>query len=664
MSGPAEVPTQLLQPATAPASRPQRHLWLIELLAWLRKPVRRGAALDPALPLSRLQSLLTTLAQDPALRERVRAQLAAIGDGVDAASLLADHGFAAQHALGSEVARRLALRWLPGSPDTDDLGELFELLFRAGDADWLGGLSPEQLTQLGDLLDAALPGGWSAALLSALDLLGSAVVGAAHAPQLRRRMGAAALAGRPFLQLPSTLATLRREIDQGQPGVQTAAYLRALLGRCREAAASVFDHLEAHGVSVDIVFASEQLQRRLDRMDALLDCLLAPDAATRSAAWRDLLRQLVAVNGERQGLGQLLGRHYSLMARQIAERHAETGEHYITQDRAGWLDMLRRAAGGGLVIAGTTFLKFGIGALGLSLFWGGFWAGTNYALSFLLIMLLHWTVATKQPAMTAPALADSLAQLKPGDDNAPQIEAFVDRVAQLMRSQFAGILGNVAICFPVVLGVQLIAAQGFGQPLVGAASGEYALKNLTLLGPTLLFAAFTGTLLFASSLIAGWAENAFVFHRLDSALAWNPRITRVLGPQRAQRWASWWRANISGVVANSSLGFLLGLVPALFSFLGLGIEVRHVTLSTGQLAAALGGLGWGLLAEPAFWWCVVATALTGLLNVTVSFWLALRLAMRSRGIRVRERRRLAEALRWRLRREPLSFLRPPADGPR
>jgi site-specific recombinase len=658
MSSPADA-LALLQRADLEAPRPQRHLWLIELLAWLRKPVRRGARLDPALPLSRCQALLAALEHDPLLRERVRAQLAAIGESVDAASLLADHGFAAQHALGSEVARRLGQRWLPGTPDTDDLGELFELLFRGDDGQWLAALDTRQLQQLGDLLAQALPDGWSTALLDALGLLGSAVVGAAQSPQLRRRMSEAQLADRPFRQLPSALAQLRQEIEDGQPGVQTAAYLRALLARCREAAASVFEHLEAHGVSVDIVFACEQLQRRLDRMDALLDCLLAPDEGTRTAAWRDLLRQLVAVNGERSGLRQLLGRHYSLMARQIAERHAETGEHYITQDRKGWLDMLRRAAGGGLVIAGTTFLKFGIGALGLSLFWGGFWAGANYAASFLLIMLLHWTVATKQPAMTAPALADSLAQLKPGDDNAPEVEAFVDRVAQLMRSQFAGIVGNVAICFPVVLGVQLLAAQFLGQPLVGAASGEYALANLTLLGPTLLFAAFTGVLLFASSLIAGWAENAFVFHRLDSALAWNPRISALLGRERAQRWASWWRANISGVVANSSLGFMLGLVPALFSFLGLGIEVRHVTLSTGQLAAALGGLGWGILAEPAFWWCVAATLLTGLLNVTVSFWLALRLALRSRGIRVRERQRLAAALRWRLRREPLSFLRPP-----
>jgi site-specific recombinase len=57
------------------------------------------------------------------------------------------------------------------------------------------------------------------------------------------------------------------------------------------------------------------------------------------------------------------------------------------------------------------------------------------------------------------------------------------------------------------------------------------------------------------------------------------------------------------MAANVSLGMMLGLVPALLGFVGLPLDVRHVTLSTGQLAAALGALGLGALAMPAFWWC-------------------------------------------------------------
>jgi site-specific recombinase len=116
---------------------------------------------------------------------------------------------------------------------------------------------------------------------------------------------------------------------------------------------------------------------------------------------------------------------------------------------------------------------------------------------------------------------------------------------------------------------------------------------------------------------------------------------------------------VSGLAANISLGLLLGLVPALAAFVGLPLEVRHVTLSSGQLGAALGALGWPLLAEPAFWWCVAGVALTGVLNLTVSFGLAFLVALRSRGVRVKERERIGAAIRRRLARQPLSFLWPP-----
>ena len=166
-------------------------------------------------------------------------------------------------------------------------------------------------------------------------------------------------------------------------------------------------------------------------------------------------------------------------------------------------------------------------------------------------------------------------------------------------------------------------------------------------------------LLFASSLIAGWAENWFVWHRLDSAIAWNPRIVAHLGAARAARWAVYWRANISGFASNISLGMMLGVVPVVALFFGLPIEVRHVTLSTGQLAAAVGAEGFELLRHSAFWWCVAGIAATGVLNLSVSFFLAFKVALRSRGIRLADRSRIHRAIRNRLWKRPLSFLVPP-----
>jgi len=206
--------------------------------------------------------------------------------------------------------------------------------------------------------------------------------------------------------------------------------------------------------------------------------------------------------------------------------------------------------------------------------------------------------------------------------------------------------------------VQWLAWALAGRPLVSEAEAQYVLHSITLLGPTAFFAAFTGVLLFASSIAAGWVENWFVYHRIESALAYNPGIVARLGAPRALRWSAWWRANISGVAANVTLGLMLGVAPVLLAFIGLHIEVRHVTLSSGQLAAAASTLGWDTLREPAFWWCTAGLVVTGLLNLGVSFWLALKVALRSRRVTVNDRRRLYGGVWRRLRSAPRSFLLP------
>ncbi len=666
--------TALFNAADPRARQAERHLWLVRLIEWLRHapravpaPAASGAAGDSAgpetrtpLPVLRLRHLLNQLERQPELRSRIQGLLQAFWREVDAASLFADFGFGARVSLGGEVLSRLQRRWLPGTPDTTDLAALFEMLFEAADARWIEAVDTGTQQRLATLLAPWLPD-WRRTLLDAITILVSAVHASGYTPSLRQRMDRRLLDSDPFRQLTRSADALRSAVleDRNADALREAALFRAVLGACRAAADSVTAHLEEFGISVDIVYELDQMRGRTARIEQLLDCVLAPEPL---ADWQRLMAELLQALADTTGLRALLRGQYSLLARQVAERSAESGSHYITRSRGEYRDMLRRAAGGGVVIAGTTFVKFAIGMLGLTAFWTGFWAGTNYALSFVVVMLLHWTVATKQPAMTAPALAATLPTN--AEATTEEIEAFVDRVAQLIRSQVAGIAGNLALCAPVVLSVQGLALLTLGTPLVSARDADYVLHSITLLGPTALFAAFTGVLLFVSSLVAGWAENWFVFHRLDSAIAWNPRFIARLGAARAQRWAAWWRANISGLAANVSLGMMLGLVPALLGFVGLDLEVRHVTLATGQLAAAVGTLGWQTLLTPGFWWCVAGIAAVGVLNVTVSFWLAFKVALRSRGVRLKDRSRIGVALRRRLWWHPLSFVLPPQEyGP-
>jgi site-specific recombinase len=659
--------TALLNAADGLAGRESRHLWLARLMQWLRHAPHstsaqaEGAAQagTPA-PVLRLRHLLNVLQKNPEYGARVERVFADFWGDIRSAGLFSDFGFGPRTALYSEVWERLRQRLLPATPDTRELAELFPLLFEPGDAQWIGAIDEATLRRLGTPAWRGIgdgPDRWRDEMMEAVTYLVSAVRAAGFSAPLRKRMSEAALAHEPFRQLAAAAERLCDALKPGDlqhPAVrQEAAYLRALLDECLAAVDSIAAHLDEFGISVDIVYEVEQLGQRVRRIEALLDCVLADDPAPQV---QRLAIALVEALQRRRGIRSLLARHYAQLSRKVAERSAETGENYIAHTRAEYRQMLQRAAGGGAVLAGTTLLKFGVMALGLGAFWSGFWAGANYALSFVIIMLLHWTVATKQPAMTAPAMAQRLGDLK--SDAA--VEAFVDDVMHLIRSQAAGIFGNLALCAPLVLAAQGLAWWLGGAPLVGAHEAEHVLHSLTLLGPTALYAAFTGVLLFASSLIAGWAENWFVFHRLDSAIAWNPRIVARLGPARAQRWSTWWRFHISGVAANVSLGMMLGLLPVVMGFVGIPLEVRHVTLSTGQLAAAAGALGFDVLHSAPFWWCVAGIVATGVLNIGVSFWLAFNVAARARGVRAADRQRIGAALSRRLRHKLPAFLWPTA----
>ena len=662
--------SELLDALDPQADLAHRHLWLIALLGWIR-----GNRDSVPRALARINLLLDTLQQRPEVRTRLQAWWQKLLGTVDATALLADYGFSSRSAFASELMERLRLKFLPATPETADASALFALAFRdAFDARWLIALDDAALVRLADLLqtrclDVELGhcawltdsqqreiSPWQATLLEALTFCTSQIRATGFSPELRLRMSMPARETAPFHALAPDFDALQAAF-LASPQQHSAARQAALhqflarLDACRHAAASVYTHLEAHGISVNLVFQLRQLRTRVLRIRALLECLLSERPQQFTA---QLLADLVKMGLERRSLRALIAANSSMLAAKVAERSSETGEHYITRTRAEYVRMLRDAAGGGAVMSLTTLMKFVVLSMSLSAFWSGFYAGLNYALSFVLIQMLHWTVATKQPAMTAPAMAAKLKELgAPG-----AIEGFVDEVAHLVRSQVAAIVGNLALVAPAVLLISSILWLVFGTPMIDAKVAGHVLHDLTLLGPTALFAALTGVLLFASSIIAGWAENWFVLHRLDSAIRYNPKVSAALGPARADRWASFMRHNMSGLAANVSLGLMLGLVPAFAAFFGLGLEVRHVTLSTGQLAAAAASLGPELLQQGPFWWCVAGIVMTGALNVAVSFYLAFLLALRAHNVSGVDRSRIYQAIRHRARTRWPSFFWP------
>ncbi|WP_447771906.1 site-specific recombinase [Variovorax boronicumulans] len=634
----------------------QRHIWLINLFDWLR-----GDRASPQAAIGRVQLLLDAVEARPELCERLRAWWRAFTQAVDLTALLADYGFAPRTAFLSEFGERMRRKILPGTPETTDASDLFRLVLPGVfDAGWIALLDETQLARIGALLSDAAPAHdgsprWRHTVMDAVTYCCSQVVATGFSPELRLRISPEAGEARPFHALMSDLDALREQMfaqPRNDDALQAAfVAFRDRLDACRSSASSVYTHLEDNGISVGLVFRLRQLRERVLRIRELLDCLISPVPGPSMAR---LVGKLVLAGGERNSIRALIASNSSMLAAKVTERSAETGEHYITRDRRSYLQMIKQAAGGGAFTALTVLAKFGIYALALSAFWSGLASGLMYAASFVAIQLLHLTLATKQPAMTAPAMAARLRDIK--SDGA--VDQFVDEVANLVRSQVAAVLGNVLLVVPAV-GLLVWGCQAaLGRPLLDAAHAAATLHGLSLLGPTVLFAAFTGILLFSSSIIAGWTENAFVLHRLDSAMRYNPRIGAFLGAARARRWAAFMRTHISGFASNISLGLMLGLLPAFAGFFGLGLDVRHVTLSAGQIAAAAASIGLPALHQPALWWAVAAIPVIGALNVSVSFYFAFRLALRAHSVSLGDRARIRSAIWARWRSRPVSFFLP------
>ncbi|MEP6588730.1 MAG: recombinase, partial [Polaromonas sp.] len=562
----------------------------------------------------------------------------------------------------SELAERLRRKLLPGTPETRDAAELFPLVMPTRfDAQWLSALEEPQIEQLTALLSANPAQDtrrWHYSLMDAITFCTAQIRATGFAPELRLRMDRDSPHARAFHALPADVQELRNAFFQHQHDDQAlqaaVTQYRERLDACRQALNNIYAHVEENGVSVGMVFRLRQLRARLLRDRELLDALLSPKPAM---AALKLLARRVIIAQDSKSIGALVSANSTLLSAKMAERSAETGEHYITRNRAEYQEMLGKAMGGGAITALTTLLKFMIVGIGLSAFWGGFWASVAYAGSFVLIQLLHFTLATKQPAMTAPAMAAKLKDID-SDESTTTLEDFVDEVTHLVRSQVAAVFGNVFMVVPAVLLVNAVIELVLGRPMINPDSAHHVVESLSLLGPTLLWAAFTGVVLFASSMIAGWVENWFVLHHLGSAMQHNPRFTAVLGTERAARWSAFMREHISGFASNISLAFMLGLIPAFTGFFGLELELRHVTLSTGQLAAAGASLGLEAFRQAAIWWSMASIPLIGALNLGVSFYFAFRLALQAHNVSKLDRARIRSAILARWRSHPLSFFIP------
>ncbi|MGS0742691.1 site-specific recombinase [Glaciimonas sp. GG7] len=694
----------LMRRANPFASWQERADWIIDIAEWIRYEPTVSLLEEGAwrrVKQQRVVFMLDWLDAHKDVRRVVQTTLQKSMREAAGPELFCATGLPHEPAFFSELSEHIIKYVLPKPPAEADLSVLFTAIFpHPEDAEWLLELDAQTVERIWKLCaDEGISHMYHQQIDEALIYLVTAVLADGISKAFRYRLD-------PKMPLQATpFMVLRRELEKylylSPADEGSLRSVRMLIAVCQAQTDRIYGHLDEHGVSVSLVYRVERMRANLSRMTHLIDLRAAVaahkafeiaqigdefggkfsdelsdelndalSAAPESVALertppkvnvgtgqiQALLVDFILAHHHRSSIRGLVRRSFSLLARKMVERNAGHGEHYIARDKAEYRAMFMAACRGGVITAFTVLGKGLLSSAGLARFFEGIFASLNYALSFLAISAVGGVLATKQPAVTAPALAAKMSQL----DTVEGLRALVAEVALLLRSQAAAVFGNVIAVVPTMLIISAVILWTTHAPMMTAAHAKETIESLSIVGPTPLFAALTGILLWLSSLASGFADNWFALRRLREALTHQRRLVHVLGPLRAQRWAAWLERHIAQIVGNVSLGLLLGMSPVIVQFFGLHLDVRHVTLATGSLTAAASSLGWPVLMTPHFWLAVAGIAIIGLLNVGVSFGCALILALRAREVPVRIRRLVFRAVLRRFSASPRSFLFPEA----
>jgi site-specific recombinase len=437
--------------------------------------------------------------------------------------------------------------------------------------------------------------------------------------------------------------------------------IKQVIGWCYECIDHIRENHSGQGASLHQTYMLLLLANRLGRMTILVDLLDTDQRAAASAfdtgKFVDFFRVLIRNENRKNSLFEFLSQSMGYLAYQIAEHKGAKGSKYITASRSDYRAMLYSAMGGGGWICLVVLVKNLLIRLPMAIFWHGFAYSINYSLGFILIEETHTTLATKQPAFTASAVAGSLDTRK--NTQQPNLYNLAVTVAKVSRSQIASFAGNLIVVFP---GVWLLAwgyDKIFGHPL---ASGAVALKMLNDQHPwnslSLLYACNTGVFLFLSGIIAGYVQNKVRYGHIGLRLQAHPILRLSMSAERRRRLAGYVEDHAGSLIGNISLGFFLGMAGFFGEIFGIRFDIRHITISAGNVSLAMYGLGFRHV-NPWYLATVLGGVLgIGFLNFLVSFSLAFYVAVRSRGIRLREYPEFLGIL-WRyFRSSPLDFVRP------
>lgn len=631
---------------------------LVELVAFIRpeRPEKSARAV------ARIQELTLLLEERAEWREALRGYLLGLLASKRQVHMYSDSGIYGSESFFAGVRRRIGSALLPEAPNEKYLRDVVGMAFwKRDDYRWVRRVPDDTWLAF----HGAIVGGGEYdrdalarvrhEILEALQILSYRIAGIGLEQELVRNEPDIEEFESPFLTQNQEIVrwiAARRAAPGDGAGLDDDRHILVLLDQCEEIVERIRRRARREGASVSLTYLLLRVTQMIDRVKTLL-LLLEPaqeDARRRAVA---LMQTVIEAANTRNSLRDFVARNLELLALQITEHGGRTGEHYVTTDLGGYLRMLRSALGAGLIIAFLALVKILLLKLHLPPLVEAAAVSLNYGLGFVLVHLLHFTIATKQPAMTAQTIAATIERQRGGRG----LERLENLSVDVMRSQFIAIVGNMAMAFPVAC---LVAWGYFRLNGVHLASPEKARLLLHELDPlaslAILHAAIAGVWLFVAGLIAGYFDNLAAYRDIPERLRRLRWLRRALGEERCGRFADYIYEHLGALAGNFVFGVLLGMTPFVGFLLGLPLDIRHIAFSTANFGFALVGLELNVPGA-AVALSLLGLYLIGVTNLLVSFTLAINVALRSRGARLRDAR-LFKRLLGRFARRPLEFFVP------
>jgi site-specific recombinase len=397
------------------------------------------------------------------------------------------------------------------------------------------------------------------------------------------------------------IVSRRASIADERVGVAANACQMALV-RCSQNFDQVSDQL-SH-------FEFDKASIILNRIQLLMSLLTIQDRSELPSILRKLITTLAEGALADRDVRSLLRARAAHASHELADRMGHIGEKYIARSAREYFAMFHLAGGAGFITAGTIVAKYAMASLGAGLFWGGALASVNYTGSFLLMQLLGFRLATKQPSLTASALINRMKTVQLHSHKA--LSEVADEIATIARSQVAAAVGNFGFVIPAAVLFHFGYRWIVGESFLSQATALHAMESLNPFTTlTIPYAVFTGVLLWFSTLMASFIEN----WAIRAGLA-----------NRASK-------TIFGMSSCVFLGILLAVTPVLGTWLGYSIDVRHFTLSTGSLTFAVCSLGFGGAMAHGLLSSFFGVLVIGVLNFGVSFALSLTWSALASGVR-------------------------------